>query len=195
MLLNLAPDHLDRHGTLEDYLDAKLRIFANQGNDDIAVYNGPIRRCAASTWAAAAAGSPSATSPGRRRCQAVVAGGLLELWGEPLLEPSELELLGPHNADNAMAAAAAAAAMGVAREAVAEGLRSFAGVPHRLERVAELGGVALRQRLEGDERRRRDRGDRARSAAACARSSAARSRAATSRRSPRRSPSAASPAI
>ncbi len=40
MLLNLAPDHLDRHGTMEDYLAAKLRIFANQGNDDVAVYNG-----------------------------------------------------------------------------------------------------------------------------------------------------------
>ncbi len=40
VFLNFAPDHLDRHGTLEEYLDAKLRIFANQGNDDVAVYNG-----------------------------------------------------------------------------------------------------------------------------------------------------------
>src|SRR5262249_7365393 len=43
LFINLAPDHLDRHGTLENYLDAKLRIFANQGNDDAAVYNGDTR--------------------------------------------------------------------------------------------------------------------------------------------------------
>jgi UDP-N-acetylmuramoylalanine--D-glutamate ligase len=59
----------------------------------------------------------------------------------PLLEASELGLIGPHNADNAMAAAAAALAMGLGREAVADGLRGFAGLPHRLEQVAELGGV------------------------------------------------------
>ena len=60
---------------------------------------------------------------------------------EPLLEASELGLIGPHNADNAMAAAAAALAMGLGRDAVREGLRGFAGLPHRLERVAERGGV------------------------------------------------------
>ena len=56
-----------------------------------------------------------------------------------------------------MAAAAAALAMGLERDAVAAGLRSFAGVPHRLEPVAEIGGVALHQRLEGDQRQRRTR--------------------------------------
>jgi len=60
---------------------------------------------------------------------------------QPLLEASELSLIGPHNADNAMAAAAAALAMGLERVAVREGLRTFAGIAHRLERVAELGGV------------------------------------------------------
>src|SRR6185503_13641303 len=61
--------------------------------------------------------------------------------GEPLLAVSELGLFGEHNVANAMAAAAAALAMGIDRDAVREGLRSFAGVPHRLEPVAELGGV------------------------------------------------------
>jgi UDP-N-acetylmuramoylalanine--D-glutamate ligase len=59
----------------------------------------------------------------------------------PLLEASELALIGPHNADNAMAAVAAALAMGLGPDAVRDGLRGFAGLPHRLERVAELGGV------------------------------------------------------
>ncbi|HEY3492926.1 MAG TPA: cyanophycin synthetase, partial [Solirubrobacterales bacterium] len=61
--------------------------------------------------------------------------------GEPLLPVAELGLFGEHNVANAMAAAAAALAMGLDREAVREGLRSFAGVPHRLEQVAEIGGV------------------------------------------------------
>jgi UDP-N-acetylmuramoylalanine--D-glutamate ligase len=60
---------------------------------------------------------------------------------KPLLEASELGLVGAHNADNAMAAAAAALAMGLGRDAVREGLRSFAGLPHRLERVADRDGV------------------------------------------------------
>ena len=46
VFINLAPDHLDRHGTLESYLAAKLRIFANQGNDDVAVYNGDTEELA-----------------------------------------------------------------------------------------------------------------------------------------------------
>jgi UDP-N-acetylmuramoylalanine--D-glutamate ligase len=58
-----------------------------------------------------------------------------------LLEASALRVLGPHNADNAMAAAAAALVMGLDRGAVRDGLRSFPGVPHRLERVAEIRGV------------------------------------------------------
>ena len=90
------------------------------------------------------------------------------LWGEePLIETAELRLLGEHNVENAMAAAAAALAMGLARDAVREGLRSFAGVAHRLEPVPRARRRDLRQRLEGDQRRRR-RGRRcAPSRAAC----------------------------
>jgi UDP-N-acetylmuramoylalanine--D-glutamate ligase len=58
-----------------------------------------------------------------------------------LLEAGELGLIGPHNADNAMAACAVALAMGLEREAVREGLRTFAGIPHRLEPVGRIGGV------------------------------------------------------
>jgi UDP-N-acetylmuramoylalanine--D-glutamate ligase len=140
VFLNLAPDHLDRHGDLESYLAAKLRIFANQGNDDVAVYNaddpfvanvdlgGCGRRIAFCRGAA-----PD--------CEVSVAEGTVFYGDEPLLPVAELGLFGEHNVVNAMAAAAAALAMGIDREAVREGLRSFAGVPHRLETVAEIGGV------------------------------------------------------
>jgi UDP-N-acetylmuramoylalanine--D-glutamate ligase len=140
VFLNLAPDHLDRHRDLESYLAAKLRIFANQGNDDVAVYNaddpelagvdlgGCARRVAFCTGAA-----PD--------CEVALAEGTIFYDGEPLLAVEELGLFGEHNVANAMAAAAAALSMGLDREAVREGLRGFAGVPHRLEAIAEIGGV------------------------------------------------------
>ncbi len=140
VFLNLAPDHLDRHRDLESYLAAKLRIFANQGNDDLAVYNaddpelagvdlgGCARRVAFCTGAA-----PD--------CEVALAEGTVFYDGGPLLAVEELGLFGEHNVANAMAAAAAALSMGLDRDAVREGLRSFAGVPHRLEQVAEIGGV------------------------------------------------------
>src|SRR5262249_58841664 len=74
-------------------------------------------------------------------CELSMGGGVLFAADEPLVRTDELQLLGSHNVENAMAAAAAALASGVRRDAVAEGLRSFTGVRHRLERVRELGGV------------------------------------------------------
>jgi len=144
VFINLAPDHLDRHGTLEEYLAAKLRIFANQGNDDAAVYNGDtpelrgrdlggcgrrVRFCPVEGEAA----DPD--------CELSLRDGVIFAADEPLMRADELQLLGAHNVENAMAAAAAALASGLPRDAVAEGLRSFAGVRHRLERVRERDGV------------------------------------------------------
>src|SRR4051795_90520 len=140
VFLNLAADHLDRHRDLESYLAAKLRIFANQGNDDVAVYNAddPFAAGVDLGGCARRVAFCKGAAPDR---EVAVAEGTIFYDGEPLLEVSELGLFGEHNVANAMAAAAAALAMGIDREAVREGLRSFAGVPHRLELVAELGGV------------------------------------------------------
>jgi UDP-N-acetylmuramoylalanine--D-glutamate ligase len=140
VFLNLAPDHLDRHADLDAYLDAKLRIFANQGNDDIAIYNADdpalvgvdLGGCARRISFCHGAGPD---------CEVSLSEETIFYDGEPLLAVGELGLLGEHNVANAMAAAAAALSIGLDREAVREGLRSFAGVPHRLEQVAEIGGV------------------------------------------------------
>jgi UDP-N-acetylmuramoylalanine--D-glutamate ligase len=115
VLLNLTPDHLDRHGNLEAYRAAKLRIFENQGPDDVAV----VPR-----------GFPPVAGAGHR----------VEFAGDDPL-PAEPRIPGAHNRENAAAAAAAARAAGIAEEAVATALRTFAGVPHRLELVRELAGV------------------------------------------------------
>jgi UDP-N-acetylmuramoylalanine--D-glutamate ligase len=140
VFLNLAPDHLDRHADLEAYLAAKLRVFANQGNDDVAVYNADEPELAGVDLGGCARRVAFCHGAGPD-CEVSVSGGTLFYDGEPLLEVAELGLFGEHNVANAMAAAAAALSMGIDREAVREGLRSFAGVEHRLEEVAEIGGV------------------------------------------------------
>jgi UDP-N-acetylmuramoylalanine--D-glutamate ligase len=140
VFLNLAPDHLDRHPISDQYLAAKLRIFAAQGNDDVAVFNGDepalagrdLGGCARRVRFCAGA-DPD--------CEVSLAEGTIFAAGEPLIEVAELGLRGEHNVQNAMAAAAAALAMGLERDAVRAGLGGFAGLPHRLEQVAQIGGV------------------------------------------------------
>ncbi len=136
VLLNLAPDHLDRHGSYTDYVGAKLRIFVNQGNYDVAV--APVDLdiedlggCARRVLFGA---TPVAELSDR-------AGHLW--WGEePLVRSDEISLPGEHNRQNAMAAAAVCLARGVERDAVTAGLRTFGGVAHRLELIAVKNGVA-----------------------------------------------------
>jgi UDP-N-acetylmuramoylalanine--D-glutamate ligase len=138
VLLNLEPDHLDRHESFEQYVASKLRVFANQGNDDIAV--APLELDIEDLGGCARRvlfGGPGAELSDR-------AGQLW--WDEqPLLSTDEISLPGAHNRANAMAAAAVCLARGVEPAAVADGLRTFAGVAHRLERIetAPAGPVAF----------------------------------------------------
>jgi UDP-N-acetylmuramoylalanine--D-glutamate ligase len=142
VLLNVTPDHLDRHGTLEAYAAAKLQAFARQQRDDLAVL--PADLGERIDWADAPA------IPGKaRRVQfgwepeAALFELDGELWwqGAPLIALGEMRLRGRHNVENAMAAAAACLARGIDPQAVRAGLASFPGVAHRLEEVAELRGV------------------------------------------------------
>jgi UDP-N-acetylmuramoylalanine--D-glutamate ligase len=140
VFLNLSPDHLDRHADLDAYLAAKLRIFANQGNDDVAVYNVDDAALAGVDLGGCARRVAFCHGAGPD-CEVSLAEETIFYDGEPLLAVDDLGLIGEHNVSNAMAAAAAALSMGIDRDAVREGLRSFAGVSHRLEQVAEIGGV------------------------------------------------------
>jgi UDP-N-acetylmuramoylalanine--D-glutamate ligase len=137
VLTNLEPDHLDRHGTFEAYVEAKLKIFANQGNDDVAI-------------APLGLGIEDLGGCARRICFGADAGAEVsaragQLWfnEEVLLAADEVSLPGPHNLENAMAAAAACLARGLDPGDVARGLRTFAGVAHRLELIATVDGVAF----------------------------------------------------
>ena len=117
VLLNLSPDHLDRHGSYESYVQAKLRIFANQTPEDVAVI------------------PPALEAPTRARILVYGSGPERQL-------AAQIRLPGEHNQMNGMAVAAVCLARGLDAAAVAEGLRTFKGVPHRLELVAEHDGVA-----------------------------------------------------
>jgi UDP-N-acetylmuramoylalanine--D-glutamate ligase len=136
VLLNLSPDHLDRHGTYADYVAAKLRIFVNQGNYDVAV--APAELPGVDDLGGCARRVTFGPGPGPDLSER--AGYLW--WGEtPLLRTEELALPGAHNVENAMATAAVCLARGIDPEAVTAGLRTFGGVRHRLERVAVREGV------------------------------------------------------
>jgi UDP-N-acetylmuramoylalanine--D-glutamate ligase len=142
VLLNVTPDHIDRHGSFEAYRDAKLRIFAGQSETDFSIFDADLVPFAASSRpgrGATIAYGASACSEGG--CLVRLRDGAIEVDGIALVPLEELALAGEHNIRNAMAVAAAALCGGVPREAIGKGLRTFAGVPHRLERVAEIDGV------------------------------------------------------
>jgi UDP-N-acetylmuramoylalanine--D-glutamate ligase len=140
VLLNASPDHLDRHRRFDDYLAAKLRIFAQQGNEDLAVYNAGEPALRGLDLGGCARRIAYCRGPDPD-CELSLAEDVIFAAGEPLVDTGALSLPGPHNADNAMAAAAAALGMGIGRDPVAAALATFPGVPHRLERVAEVRGV------------------------------------------------------
>jgi UDP-N-acetylmuramoylalanine--D-glutamate ligase len=115
VLTNLEPDHLDRHGTFEAYAALKLRLFERQEPDDVAVVPRGF-----------------GAIPGRAH--------RVEFAGDDPL-PAEPRLPGAHNRENAAAATLAARAAGLPDSAIAEALRTFPGVEHRIETVAVRGGV------------------------------------------------------
>jgi UDP-N-acetylmuramoylalanine--D-glutamate ligase len=144
VVLNVTPDHLDRHRTFEAYVDAKARIFENQQSSDFAVLNEDDPTCV--------------TMAGRTRAQVfwfsrqkevrqgawVREGNILFRDGrgprEVMLVP-EIPLKGAHNLENVLAAVCAGALMGCAPEKIRQAVRDFKAVEHRLEFVATIRGV------------------------------------------------------
>jgi UDP-N-acetylmuramoylalanine--D-glutamate ligase len=132
VLLNLAPDHLDRHGSFAAYREAKLAIFAHQAADAVAVLPEAL--------------AAEVPTPARRVLfggdgDVTARDGALAWRGEPVLRAEEMRLRGEHNLENAMAASAVCLARGLPIAAVAGALRTFAGVEHRLEEVTTVDGV------------------------------------------------------
>ena len=145
VLTNLSPDHLDRYGTFEAYAAAKKRIFSNQVRGDDAVINADDPMVAAASRGGAATLRRFSLS-GPVEDGAWVANGALHLSiagkDEEMLDVEELPLQGLHNVENALAASLTANLAGACLSDIEDGLRSFKALPHRMEFVLELDGVA-----------------------------------------------------
>ncbi|HSK47792.1 MAG TPA: UDP-N-acetylmuramoyl-L-alanine--D-glutamate ligase [Coriobacteriia bacterium] len=140
VLLNITPDHLDWHGTYEDYRRDKAKVFANLGPDDTAVIDIDDLGAASVLQGVVESGARVVTvslHPARNGA-ARVDDGVLQLSAlsgdrVPLVPVDEILIKGPHNVSNALAASAAAHSMGVKPDSIREGLRSFLPIEHRLE--------------------------------------------------------------
>jgi UDP-N-acetylmuramoylalanine--D-glutamate ligase len=149
VILNLSPDHLERHGSMEGYVTAKRRILANQGKGDTAVIgvDDPWGQqiCTEITAANRRTIVPISASKAMGRGIYVLNGLLYDATGERAQEVADLNrarsLPGRHNWQNAAAAYAAAKGLGIAPDEAAEHLLTFPGLAHRMETVATLGRV------------------------------------------------------
>lgn len=142
VVTNISPNHLDRHGTMAAYVDAKLNIVRYQCCDDFSVLNAEdpsactFARATPATieWFGTGAGIGAEARDGTV--------GLVGQDGyESIMSIADIPLLGRHNIQNVLAACAATALAGVQAEAMAAGIRAFRPAPHRLETVGERGGV------------------------------------------------------
>ena len=139
--LNVTPDHLDRHGTLDNYVAAKRRLFETQIKGDFAVlnYDDPVCRTYARAtqaeiyWFSSSQPVPQGMSLEDEQ---------LVYCGEPFMHRSGIRLRGMHNVENVLAAALLAHLAGAELDEIGTAVESFPGVEHRLEFVRELDGVA-----------------------------------------------------
>lgn len=143
-LLNITEDHLNRHGTMAEYTRMKMRMFQNQTAEDVAVFNAddpalePLVSQVKSQVMLFSRKKPVDSG-------AFVEGGKLTVrWQgqeRPVCGVEEIKIPGPHNLENALAAACIATAMGVPAPVIRHSLRTFKGVEHRIEFVRELDGI------------------------------------------------------
>ncbi|MDO4869254.1 MAG: UDP-N-acetylmuramoyl-L-alanine--D-glutamate ligase [Bacillota bacterium] len=146
-ILNLTPDHMDRHKTMENYGRAKAAVFMNQTEDQYCVLNYDDKAC---FELAGREGCKATVVPFSRMTEldfgAFVKDGQIVIRDKDsemieICGADELKIPGSHNLENALAAAAIAYFGGIDQEVIAEVLRTFAGVEHRIEACGEVGGV------------------------------------------------------
>ncbi len=146
VLLNLTPDHLDRHGTFEEYARIKRRIYERVTDPSHIVLNEEDERLAAAAPSGVSMFSGSGL-PSKGRGVGITGGSMLSTLsfyrGEVLMEKAVLEgAPGPHNLANAAAAACASLIAGASRSSVGGGLGAFRSLPHRLELVDRRDGIS-----------------------------------------------------
>ena len=144
VLMNITPDHLDRYGyNMQNYVDAKFRILQNQKPDDAFVFwnDDPIIKRELSKYKH---GKLYPFAEEKQDGNVAYTEKEMIVFTEPTpfnMELEELSLTGKHNIYNSMAAGISANVAGIRKETIREALKSFAGVEHRLEKVAKVNGV------------------------------------------------------
>src|SRR5580658_8349783 len=153
VVLNVTPDHLDRHRTFEAYVDAKARIFENQQSSDFAVLNEDDPTCVAMAVRTRAQVFWFSRQKEVKQGAWVRDGNILfrdgrveqktsqKMSQREVMQVSEIPLKGAHNLENVLAAVCAGALMGCAPEKIRQAVRDFKAVEHRLEFVATIRGV------------------------------------------------------
>ncbi|PIB96386.1 UDP-N-acetylmuramoyl-L-alanine--D-glutamate ligase [Caulobacter sp. X] len=149
VLLNISPDHLDRHGGMDGYIAAKRRIFLNQGKGDTAIIGVDDPWCQQICTEITAANRrtiwPISSGKAMGRGVYALQGVLYDATGERVVEVADLlrarSLPGRHNWQNAAAAYAAARAIGIPMQEAVDGLMTFPGLAHRMETVGKIGKV------------------------------------------------------
>jgi UDP-N-acetylmuramoylalanine--D-glutamate ligase len=144
VVLNVTPDHLDRHRTFEAYVDAKARIFEKQRGDDFAVLNADDPTCVKMAKGIGARAFWFSRQKEVKQGAWVREGNILFRNGErqtEIMQVAEIPLKGAHNLENVLAAVCAGALMGSAPEKIRQAVRDFKAVEHRLEFVATIRGV------------------------------------------------------
>lgn len=143
-VLNITPDHLNRHKTLDTYIAMKERIFANQTPEDICILNAEDPFCRAMAEKCRAQVFFFSSRRILEKGIYLKDGGIVVDWGAfqaDVLPLSELKILGTHNHENVMAAVAMSLCAGVPLDKIRKVLRSFMGVAHRIEYVGTIDGV------------------------------------------------------
>jgi UDP-N-acetylmuramoylalanine--D-glutamate ligase len=144
VVLNVTPDHLDRHRTFEIYAAAKTRIFENQQSEDCAVLNADDPTCVAMSKKTRAQVYWFSRQNEVERGTWVRDGNIVFRDGSgqrEIMQVSEIPLKGAHNLENVLAAVCASVLMGCAAEKIRQAVHDFKAVEHRLEFVASIGGV------------------------------------------------------
>ncbi len=144
VVLNVTPDHLDRHKTLETYVNAKARIFENQTTDDFAVLNEDDPTCVSMASRAKAQVFWFSRQKEVKRGAWAREGNILfrdDRGPREIMLASDIPLKGAHNLENVLAAVCAGSLMGCTPEKIRQAVRDFKAVEHRLEFVATIRGV------------------------------------------------------
>jgi len=124
VLLNITPDHMDRHHNMHEYAKTKARIFLNQGKTDYVIFNAKDQLVLELVESVVAKKIPFDTK-------------------DIFFDPAEIIIKGKHNIENIMAAAYAAQLCGMSRDDIKRVLREFPGIPHRIEFIRSVRGVSF----------------------------------------------------